>query len=84
MKYGISACVVNNQCESSFDILTDELKTYENLGLTHAGRMALCKKNGDFALGFRKVGKDIKFYFVNIHCVKILLRTSTGRDYSCV
>ena len=49
--------------ESSFGVLTDELKSYENLGLTYAGGMALCKKNGDFASGFRKVGKDGKFVY---------------------
>ena len=76
--------VINNQCESSFSVLIDELKTYENLGLRYASGMALCKKNGDFASGFRKVGKDSKFYCINVYYINILLRTLTGRDYSYI
>ena len=61
---GIGVHVANNPCKSSFGVLTDELKSYENLRLTYTGRIALCKKNGDFASGFRKVGKDGKFKFI--------------------
>ena len=50
--------VVNDPCESTFGVLTDELKTHENVGLTHAGGMAMCRKNGDFATGHRKVNKN--------------------------
>ena len=70
---GIGVHVVNDPCESSFGVLTDELKTYENIGLTYAGGMALCKKNGDFASGFRKVGKDGKFKFIFTIYTLILL-----------
>ena len=49
----IGVLIVNDPCEHSFGILADELKSYENLGLTFAGSMTLCKKNGDFASGFR-------------------------------
>ena len=53
--------VVNDQYESSFGILTDKLKTYENLGLACTGRIASCKKKSNFASGFRKLCKDSKF-----------------------
>lgn len=84
MQHGMGVHVVNDQCESSFGVLTDELKTYENLGLTHAGGMALCEKNGDFASGFRKIGKDGKFIAIDSNHINILLRISTERDYSCI
>ena len=50
--------VVNDPCESTFGIVTDEVKQYENIKLTHAGGMAMCRKNGDFASGCKKIGKD--------------------------
>ena len=48
----------NDACESTFGVLTDEIKTYDNIKLTHAGGMAMCRKNGDFNSGFKKIGKD--------------------------
>lgn len=54
---GIGVHVVNDVFEPFFRVLTDELKSYENLGLTFAGGMVLCKKNGDFQTGLRKIGK---------------------------
>ena len=48
----------NDACESTFGILTDEIKTYDNIKLSHVEGMALCRKNGDFNSGFKKISRD--------------------------
>ena len=44
---GINAAVVNNECESSFEVLMNELKTFKNTGVNNAGGVAIIRKNGD-------------------------------------
>ena len=55
--------VVNDPCESTFGVLIDEIKRHQNIGLTYAGGIAMSRKNGDFASGLKKLGKDSKFTF---------------------
>lgn len=49
---------VNDACESTFGALTDEIKRHQNIGLTYAGGVAMSRKNGDFATGWKKLNKD--------------------------
>jgi len=52
--------VINDPCKSTFGIMTEEINVYKNIGLTHAGGMAIAKNNGDFNTGFKKISKDGK------------------------
>ena len=45
--------MVNDLCESIFFVLTKEIKRHQNIGLTHAGGVAMSRKNGDFASGLK-------------------------------
>ena len=56
--------VVNDPCESTFGIVTNEVKQYENIKLTHAEGMAMCRKNRDFASGYKKIEKDGNYIFL--------------------
>ena len=44
---------VNDSYESTFEVLTDEIKRYQNIRLTYAGGIAMSWMNCDFALGLK-------------------------------
>ena len=50
--HSMHVLVVNNLCESSFGVPTKEINTHNNVGLTHAGDIAMAKKNGHFETVF--------------------------------
>ena len=50
--------VINDPCESTFGIFSDQITSYNHIGATNAGGMVLCKKNRDFSSGLKKVNKN--------------------------
>ena len=40
--------------------MSDEVKRNENIKLQYAGGMVMCRKNKDFASGFKKISKNGK------------------------
>ena len=60
--------VVDDPYESAFGVLSDQIITCNHIGLTHAENMVLCKKNGDFASGHKRIGKNGKTLFVLLSC----------------
>ena len=59
----MNASAVNDSCESTFGVATEEITTYENIGLTRASGIEIAKKNGYFNTGFKKMSKDVKLRF---------------------
>ena len=53
----MNTLVSNYSCESTFGVLTNELKTFDKIGLNNAGGIAMSRKNSDFTSGFRRLGK---------------------------
>ena len=58
--------VANDRCESTFGVLTDEIKRHQNIGLTYARGVSMSRKNDDFASGLKKLGKYSKFNFQHL------------------
>lgn len=62
IKNSLHISVINDPYESTFGVLKDEIKRYENISLTCARGVAMCCKNSNFASGTKKIGKNGKLY----------------------
>ena len=61
--------MTNDAYESYFGVITDIINSFRNIRLINIGGMEVAKKNGDFALGFKKInkhGKSKPFVILNL------------------
>jgi len=56
----------NDAYESAFKVLTNKLKSYDNIKLTYVGGMAMYRMNGNFHSSFKKLEKDGKLILLSI------------------
>ena len=57
--HSMNMSVVNDACESTFGVMTEEINVYKNIGLTHAGGVAMAKKMEILILVSRKYPKMV-------------------------
>ena len=57
--HSMNVSVVNDACESTFGVMTEEINVYKNIGLTHAGGVAMAKKMEILILVSRKYPKMV-------------------------
>ena len=61
---------VNNPYKLIFRIFTDQITTHNNISLIHAGSMAVVKKNSNFNLNTKRLGKivsQLNLFFMHIN-----------------
>ena len=65
---GLDAHAVNDPCGSAFRVLSNQITIWNHAGLKNSGGIAMYKKNGDFASGHKRIGKNGKTLFVLLSC----------------
>ena len=84
IKNGLDVSVANDPCESTFGVLTDDMKRHQKIGLTHVGGVAMSRKT--FASGLKKVGKNgahVNLQVIQKLRIVIMFRTSTYSYNPC-